>query len=175
VAELTALLSDPQRGARIGAVRAISSANPHEAEVLLRFKVLIGDSDAEVIAECFTALLAIAPEQCVELVAQYLASQSDALREYAALALGESRHPQALAQLRAAWEQVYVTREARITLARAAALHRTDAAFEWLLFVIEHEARAHADIAVDALSVYERNLKLGERVQAALARRADRG
>jgi hypothetical protein len=31
--------------------------------------------------------------------------------------------------------------------------------------------RAHADTAVEALSVYERNTKLTERVQQALARR----
>jgi hypothetical protein len=50
-------------------------------------------------------------------------------------------------------------------------LHRTEPAFEWLLGIIETGKRSHADIAVDALAVYERNTKLVERVREALAKR----
>lgn len=173
VAELTGLLNDPDKRARIGAVRAVSCAHPHEAEVLLRFKIAVGDADPEVIGECFTALLAVAPDASLSFVAAFLTHENDALREYAALALGESRHPEALKHLRAAWDEVYVTPDARATLIRAAALHRTEPAFDWLLSIIERDTHAHAAIAVDALAVYERNSKLSERVQAALARRGD--
>jgi hypothetical protein len=41
--------------------------------------------------------------------------------------------------------------------------------------IIEHGTPAHADVAVEALSVYERNTKLVERVQAALAKRKQTG
>jgi len=93
VQELTALLHDPESRARAGAARAISCGNPREVESLLRFKVLVGDPEPEVIGECFTGLLSIAKDECLPFVARYLADDNDAVREFAALALGDSRHP----------------------------------------------------------------------------------
>jgi HEAT repeat protein len=174
VPELAELLSDPEPGARIGAVRAISCGHPREAESLLRFKAHVGDEKPEVMGECFTALLAIAPDECMPLVAAALSNDDDAVRDFAALALGESRHPAALKHLRAAWDDVLVSPEMRAVLIRAAAVHRTDDAFNWLLTIIEAGTPRQAEIAVDALSVYERNTKLTERVHAALASRKSR-
>jgi HEAT repeat protein len=173
IQELATLLADKEPRARQGAARAISCGNPREAEALLRFKVLTGDGEPEVIGECFTALLRIAAEDCVAFVGAQLANANDAIRDLAALALGESRHPAALKQLRDAWDDAYVPPDMRAVLIRAAALHRTDAAFDWLVSIIETGSRAQADIAIDALSVYERNTKLLERVRAAMTKRDD--
>jgi len=173
VPELAALLNDPEARARAGAARAISCGNPREAEALLRFKVLTGDAEPEVLGECFTGLLAIAPEECLPLVAAQLACDNDAVRDFAALALGESRHPGALQYLRNAWDDVLVSPEMRAVLIRAGAVHRTEPAFDWLISIIENGTPVQADVAVDALAVYERNTRLHERVQAALAKRAD--
>jgi HEAT repeat protein len=171
VPELAALLADPEVRAREAAARAISCGHPREAEALLRFKVLVGDAQPEVLSECFTGLLAIAPEECVDLVASNLSHRDDAVRDFAALALGESRHPLALKALRARWDDVLVSETMRAVLIRAAAVHRSDAAFDWLLSIIEEGTKKQAEVAVDALSVYERNTKLAERVKAALAKR----
>jgi hypothetical protein len=171
IPELAALLADPEVRAREGAARAISCGQPREAEALLRYKVLIGDEHPEVLSECFTSLLAIAPGECMPLVAAQLAHKDDAVRDFAALALGESHHPEALKYLRKAWDDVLVSKEMRAVLIRAAAVHRSEGAFEWLLSIIESGAQAQADVAMDALSVYQRNAKLHERVQAALAKR----
>lgn len=173
IQELATLLADKEPRARQGAARAISCGNPREAEALLRFKVLSGDAEAEVIGECFTGLLSIAADDCVAFVGAQLANANDAIRDLAALALGESRHPAALKQLRDAWDDAYVSPDMRAVLIRAAALHRSEAAFDWLVTIIETGSRAQADIAVDALSVYERNTKLLERVHAAMAKRDD--
>jgi hypothetical protein len=62
----------------------------------------------------------------------------------------------------------------RAVLIRAAALHRTDAAFAWLISIIEAGPKKQAEVAADALSVYERNVRLVERVKTALARRQER-
>jgi HEAT repeat protein len=175
VQELTALLQDSEWRARAGAARAISCGNPREAEALLRFKVLAGDAEPEVIGECFTGLLSIAPAECIPFVAAYLSDQNDGAHDFAALALGESRHPRALEHLRTAWDAVRDTGDFRAVLIRAAALHRSEVAFDWLVSIIEHGSPVHADVAVEALSVYERNVKLGERVQAALAKRRHTG
>jgi HEAT repeat protein len=175
VQELTALLQDREWRARAGAARAISCGNPREAEALLRFKVLVGDPEPEVIGECFTGLLSIAREECLPFVAAYLSDQNDGVRDFAALALGESRHPRALEHLRAAWDAARDTGDFRAVLIRAAGLQRSEVAFDWLISIIEHGTATHADVAVEALSVYERNTKLGERVQAALAKRKHAG
>ena len=135
----------------------------------------MGDQESEVIGECFTGLLCIAQEQCLPFVAAYLSDPNDGVRDFAALALGESRHPQALEHLRTAWDAGDDTGGFRAVLIRAAALHRSEIAFDWLVSIIEHGTAAHADVAVEALSIYERNVKLGERVQAALAKRLDGG
>jgi len=172
--ELTALLNDPERGVRAGAARAISCGDPDQAEALLRFKVLVGDEDAEVLGACFTALLAIAPEESLPLIATRLSDGDEAVRDLAALALGESRLPQAFDHLLAAWSSAYLSAGQRTVIARAAALLRSEAAFDWLVGIIEKGRTEDATIAADALSVYERNTKLMERVKAAKAARSGR-
>ena len=173
VPELAALLGDPEPRAREAAAQAISCGHPREAEALLRFKVLVGDEQPEVLSQCFTGLLAIAPEECMAFVAANLSHKDDAVRDFAALALGESRHALALKYLRDRWGDVFVSDEMRGVLIRAAAVHRTDEAFAWLLSIIESGSKKQSQVAADALSVYERNTKLGERVKAALAGRKD--
>jgi hypothetical protein len=175
IQELTALLADPEWRARAGAARAISCGRPSEAEAVLRLKVLFRDREPEVIGECFTGLLSVAADDCLAFVASYLAGEDESLRDFAALALGESRQPAALEQLRAAWDSADGEGGFRTVLIRAAALHRTEAAFDWLVSIIESGAEVHAGAAAEALSVYERNRKLGERVQAALAKRRAAG
>lgn len=171
IPELAVLLADPEIRAREAAVRAISCGYPREAESVLRLKMLSGDQP-EVLAECFTGLLAIAPEECMALVATHLSHKDETVRDFAALALGESHHALALDHLRRRWDDVLVSEQMRATLIRAAAVHRSEAAFDWLLTIIEEGSKKQAEVAVDALSVYERNTKLAERVKAALAKRA---
>jgi hypothetical protein len=86
--------------------------------------------------------------------------------------LGESRNPKAVEHLRNAWDAAGPFGDFRAVLIRAAALNRTEAAFDWLITLIESGTQAHADTAVEALAVYERNTRLNERVKQALARRA---
>jgi hypothetical protein len=169
--EVAALLVDKEVRVREGAARAVSCGNSQAAEVLLRLKVLVGDEEPAVIGECFAGLMAIAAEECLSFVAQYLLDDNDAIRDLAALALGESRHAEAVAHLKSAWDTAELDQDFRIVLIRAAAVHRSDAAFEWLLSIIETGSRKFADAAVDALAVYERNTKLAAQIQQALANR----
>lgn len=149
------------------AERAVQNATVH------RFKVSIGDREPEVIGECFSGLLAIAAEENLLFVAGHMADRNDGIRDVAALALGESRHPLALEQLQSAWVAEVLNTEFRSVLIRAAALHRSEPAFDWLIHIIEKGIQKQADEAADALAVYERNARLMERIQVALASRAD--
>ena len=171
--ELAALLVDAEAAARIGAVRAIACGNPREAELLLRTKALVGDAEPQVVGECFTGLLAVAPEDSIGFVASYLAHSDDAVRELAALTLGESRLDAALGPLTEAWGGVLVGDELRRALLRAAAAHRSEAAFDWLLGLVA-EARVPIALQVlEALALYRHNAKLAVRLAAAVDARAE--
>lgn len=171
--ELTALLVDPELGARVGAVRAIACGNPREAELLLRAKALFGDAEPQVVGECFTGLLSIEPDESIAFVASYLSHADEAICELAALALGESRLDAALAPLAKAWDGVLVGAELRRALLRAAAAHRSEAAFEWLLAIVADARPAVVADVVDALSPYKHNAKLMQRLTAAVSRRGE--
>jgi hypothetical protein len=172
--ELTALLHDAEAEARIGAVRAVACGNPREAELLLRAKALAGDAEPAVLGECFTGLLAVAPDDCVAFVAGYLGHADAAVRELAALALGESRLDAALAPLEEAWGGVLLGDEFRRALLRGAAAHRSEAAFTWLLALAADARAAVALKVVEALALYKHNAKLAERLEATLQERGDR-
>lgn len=171
--ELTSLLYDDETEARAGAVRAVACGNPREAELVLRMKLSAGDEAPGVLGECFTGLLAVAPEESLALVAAHLDSNEEAVRELAALALGESRLDGALPPLLAAWQQPLQSRSVRRALLRAAAAHRSEAALAWLLSLAA-EARVETALEViEALALYKHNVTLATRVEAVLAARGD--
>jgi HEAT repeat protein len=173
LASLTELLHDAEPGARVGAVRAIACGNPREAELLLRSKVLAGDEDAAVIGECFTALLAVEPEESVAFVARYLAEGDDSSKELAALALGESRLDAALAPLRAAWDDALVADGVRRALLRAAAAHKSEAALDWVLSVVADARTKAATEILESLAIFRHDKRLAERLGALVRERAE--
>ena len=171
--EVAELLIDSEPPVRAGAARAIACGNPREAELLLRSKVLAGDEEALVIGDCFTGLLTVEPEESVSFVGRFLSNEDDAIQEAAALALGESRLPTALDSLKVAWQDVLVSAELRRVLIRAAALHRSNEAFDWLLTLVAEGDTTIATDTVDVLSIYRHNEKLAERLRQALDERID--
>lgn len=173
--EVAALLADGEPPVRAGAARAIACGNPREAEPLLRLKVLTGDEDPLVIGDCFTALLSVEPDESPAFVARFLDDEDEAVVEAAALALGESRSPAALAFLQAAWDDVLVPAEIRRVLVRAAALHRSNEAFDWLLDLAAARDAKIATEIVDVLSIYRHNDKLAARLRDIVDGRADDG
>jgi hypothetical protein len=171
--ELTSLLNDPDAGARLGAVRAVACGNPREAELLLRGKTLSGDAEPQVLGECFTGLLTVEPDESLEFVAAYLEHDDEAVRELAALALGESRLDAALAPLKEAWSGVLLGEEFRRALLRAVAAHRSEAAADWLLDLVAEVRLPVAIETVEALAPYKNNAKLMQRLRATVTERGD--
>ncbi len=98
------LLADPCTPARLGAVRAIASLGRWEGVPLLRLKLLNGDTDAEVLGECCSALIDLASSEGAALVMQLLSSRDTDVRIQAALALGETHTQEALEPLRSCYE-----------------------------------------------------------------------
>jgi hypothetical protein len=171
--ELTALLHDTEAGGRLGAVRAIACGNPREAELLLRAKALAGDAEPQVLGECFTGLLTVEPEESLGFVAAYLQHADEAVCELAALALGESRLDEALAPLKEAWSGVLLSDEFRRALLRAAAAHRSEAAFDWLLEILGDARVPMALEVLEALAIYRHDTKLKERLEGAVDERGE--
>jgi HEAT repeat protein len=173
LSELVALLHDPEPHARSGAARAIACTDPLAAEAVLRCKSLSGDPEPEVIGDCFAGLLQVEPDEAPDFVAGFLDGPDPSVRELAALALGESRLDTALDLLRERWEAQPLKRDADRVLIRAAVLHRSEAAFEWLCSVVADGDKISAALMIQELAVYRANEKLRSRVIEAVRRRGD--
>jgi hypothetical protein len=171
---IAALLYDPEPDARVGAVRAAANGSPREAELLLRSKALAGDDEPAIVGECFSALMSVEPEGSLAFVAKWVAEPDDALRELAALALGESRVFGALDVLKSAWNEPVVADELRFALVRAAAAHRSEAAFDWLLSIAAEARPIVVEQVIESLEPYKNNARLTERLRAVLGARGDR-
>jgi hypothetical protein len=148
---LVNLLADKSPAARALAVRALVAHGGDAAEALVRYKLLVGDEDYAVMAECFPA--AIALTRSTEPVEPFLDSPDDGLREAAILAIGESRLPRAFELLRDRWD-VEVDPEMHKLLAMSIALTRQPAASAFLIGIAEQSDSKAACVAIEALGMY---------------------
>jgi HEAT repeat protein len=149
------LLLDKEAAARAGAARALGYLGTAEALSLVRYKALLGDPAAEVVGECFRALLSAEDERdhTLPFVAAFLRGVRDDLREEAALALGESRDIGALPFLMDPLETA-TNAESRATLLRAIALLRREEAYERLaVWLNEASPRVRQEARI-ALNVF---------------------
>jgi len=167
--EILPLLLDPERDARIGAVRALAASGAAGGALLLRFKALQGD-DPEVLGECFAALLRLDPARSLAFVSRFLDHASQSLAESAALALGESRLEEAFDVLRAALDGPGGA-GIRRSLLLAIALLRRESAIDYLLDLVQNGNAGLSAGAAEALSTYRDDPKLQERLQQARAAR----
>lgn len=169
ILEVVTLLVDREDDARIGAVRALAAAGHPATVPLLRLKVLAGDASADVIAECFLALLEVSPETSLSFVAGYLDSHDGAIAEAAAIALGQSRQPEAIAALTSHWPGANETR--RRALLTGMAVARDDSAFEFLFSLVETGVEKIAAEALTALAMYRGDERIRGRVESLVRQR----
>ena len=170
--EVVPLLVDREPAARVGAVRALAANGGEAGALLLRLKVLTGDSEPAVLADCFAGLLGSFPEKSFAFVVRYLHSDDDALAEAAMLALGESRLSPAYDALRQKWERS-VGSPTRQTLLVAMASSRLDEAVTFLISLVESASPQTTGDAIEALSIYRHSERVANRVREALAARGD--
>jgi hypothetical protein len=173
LAEVTQLLADREAVARIGAVRALAVNGGDAGVLLLRLKVLTGDSEPAVLGECFSGLLEASRDKLVPFVASYADSEDADVAQAAMLALGESRIPAAYEVLREKWSSTAAMPEKKILLASMAA-SKLDEAIAFLISLIETESIATAAAAVEALSIYRANDRVRKSVQAAVLARGEK-
>lgn len=167
---LEALL-DPEPAVRLAAVRALASLETEAAEAVLRLQALRGDSHAEITAECLSALLRFPAEDLPAFAARFLRHSSPALRELAALALGESKRPEAVAALMECWETSRPDRGLRQALLRALGISRSATAFALLYRLLEEAPRDTAAAALESLDIYRDDPAISREIAARLAAR----
>jgi HEAT repeat protein len=161
--EVVRLLTDREPEARLGAVRAMGTNGGEAGVLLLKLKAYIGDPEPEVLGECFTGLLAAAPERSLEVVGDYVDSPEDAIAEAAILALGESRDERAFDILKDKWQRT-VAGELRQVLLLAMASSKLEAAIAYLLGIVADASPKTAAQAIEALAPY----RSSERIRLSL-------
>ncbi len=178
---LLELVADPDKSVRAEVLRAIAQAGGDSAGLLLRMRALTAtkDEDAAVIGQCFAGLLSLEGAAAIPFVAKFLSDQDDLSAE-AAIALGETRTPEALSALLARLQKTDTPTEntrsrprrleglleptfAAILLS-SIALTRQPAAVDTLLDMVAAES-SYAEPAIEALA----NAAFGQEVQQRLA------
>lgn len=162
------LLADPMADVRIIAVRCLAALVPHQAYLILRLKVQLGDKSTPVIDECFAMLLHTDSRKSIPFVAGFLSSPDDDIRTSAAIALGESRQHKAFEVLVAKWKQEFAT-DFRATLLHALAMLRQDYATRFLLSLIEAGGKDAID-ALLALAPYRAVESIRSEVETAVSK-----
>ena len=160
------LLADPERQSRIMGARALAYSGREEAALPLRVKVQIGDADAEVLGECFAALMRLTPKKALELAGWMLDANDPAVAREAALAIGESRLPEAFVLLQSRWRNE-ISPAKREVLLMPLALLRTPESLEMLTGIISEGAVALALSAVESLGMYRRDESICAKILAA--------
>jgi len=168
--ELADLLADREAPARISAARAIAYRGGEDGAPLLRLRALVGDPEPQVVAECLTALLRIAPRQSLAFVTSFLEAKDEALAEGAALALGGARLPEAFPLLREWAERAIGAGPRRAALLALATLRREEA-FEYLLALVRDGSPPMAAEAITALGIYKEDDAIRRRAAEAAATR----
>jgi len=156
--EVVRLLADKEPPARIGAARALGLAG-ETGELVLLLKTLSGDREPDVLAECFSGMLASRTERSVAFVASYLDDEDPVVVESAALALGASRLAQAVATLRDKFART-VQAPLRQVLLAALASARDDAALSFLRSLVAGADSRIAAEAVAALQPYRNDPRI---------------
>jgi HEAT repeat protein len=169
--ELAQLLADPVPAVRVSAARAIAYRGGEDGSPLLRLKALVGDEEPEVVSECLSALLLIAPSS-VGFVAGFLRARGPEAAESAALALGASRLPAAFEPLRDWARDVAGTAAERVAFIALATLRREEA-LDHLLGLLRTGPPRSAERAVEALGLYRGDDVLWARVEEAVASREE--
>jgi hypothetical protein len=172
LSEVVQLLVDREPAARIGAVRALAVNGGEAGILLLRLKVLTGDEEPAVLAECFGGLLAGSPEKSVAFVAGYIDADDEATAEAAMLALGDSRLPAAYAVLREKWNRTVLMPEKKVLLVSIAA-SKLDEAIAFLVSLVESASVPIAAAAIEALSIYRHNERVSKSISSAAQSRSE--
>lgn len=161
------LLADRWAHARLGAIRALASNGGEGGVMLLRYKALMGDKDAEVFAECLSGLLAADFANSLAFVARIMDADGPDTAESAVLAIASQRRTEAFEALREKWERS-VNLDIRKTLLTAMATMRIEEATEFLIGLLHSATTSTGVEIIRVLAAYQKDERIKARLQDAL-------
>ena len=140
---LTELFADKEIPVQVNAARAVEQVGSDAAMLLLRLRAELASGEPELLGACYSGVLHLEGPSAIPWAAKFLPPEDDAAAE-AAIAIAETRTPEAFATLKASFARA---RDPwfRTALLSAIALTRQDEAFTWLLTLIEREDRDSKD------------------------------
>jgi hypothetical protein len=169
---LVEALSEGSATVRLDATRALEQMGGREVILLLRLKARLAEKDSRITGQVLEALLQLEGREAIAFVGKFLEHGDEELRDEGALALGASRMPEAVAFLRAAWEQRRGKRPGAILL-RAISASRSDEALQFLLALVANGRQHDADDALYALELHKGTEEMFKRVEHTVRERAD--
>jgi hypothetical protein len=138
--------------ARADAAKALAMIGSDGAAAVLRFKLLIGDTEPNVLGDCLAGLLAIERDAALPLAERMLTNDGDpSQNEAALLALGGWRDPRALGVIRAHESRFLPDPNARELYLALVAMTRRPEAIDYLFDLAKHGPRDVHPAAVAAL------------------------
>ncbi len=133
------ILDVDSRLSRVYGIQALANTGSEHVVPLLRFKLLSGDSEAQVVGACMVGLLQLTPQPAVALVGTFLQSADEDLVLEAAAALGECGRRDAVELLIRAWKGTRDV-EVRNSLLVSIGLSREPTAISFLVSLIEEKS-----------------------------------
>jgi HEAT repeat protein len=164
LSHLTDLLADPEPQVRMLAARGLAYSDQPVAVLLIRFKLLTGDRENQVLTECMNALVRLQPTRAAEFLRQFLDDSDPDIRASTAVALGETRQADALEMLKERF-RIESEPEVRRAILISTGLLRLPAAIDWLVSRISDGPVRDALDAIEAMSLYRRDAAVNERVK----------
>ncbi len=149
---LTDSLADPEKLVRINAAIAIEQLGRAEGALLLRLKMHSGDPEPDVLGQCFSSLLNLAPESSVTFIARFLRSPDQDVQLEAASAIAQARDPRAIEILREFWRATRLSDERRQALVINLGASPQRKAADFLLALIGGESVGIASTTITALA-----------------------
>ena len=166
------LLVDAVGEVRGAAAQMLGAVGGERAALLLRLRLRVADEDTDVLADYAGGLLACEGAEAVPLAATLLSHDDRAVVGGAALALGGSRLPEALAPLQTALCSADDRQLCR-TLIEAISLLRSEAAAEALLDLLAEGDGEEALAATRGLRLYRDREAIARRAAEVITARAD--
>ena len=166
-------LSDISDKVRIDAARSLEHMGGADCALLLRLKARVGDKETQVTGQAFESLLRLERDHALPFVEEFLDSADDDVCAEAALALGSSRIPEALAILKKAWKRAPDWSRKQVVL-RGISASRLPEAIEFLLDLLNTGRASEAGQALDALALHRDSPEIKKMVEEAIVRKSDK-
>lgn len=160
--------TDESGKVRVDAARSIAHMGGADCALLLRLKARIGDTESSVTGQVFDSLLSLDRQGALAFVTEFLDSPDAEVCAEAALAMGSSRLPEALAILKAAWN-----RDRKQIFLRGISASGLPEAIEFLLELLKSDREIDASQALDAFALHRDSPEIRKSVEQAIRSKGD--